>query len=199
MFLQAPSKELYGRQMERLAGINHERAISYQNKLANDYKALIKEKKGKQVFYHVNKRSEIAQKALSIAELERKIEFISKNKRGAAIQSLVSEMVEIAGTSVYFVVLFGSMARGQSRESSDIDLLFVLLEKGKTQSKLDDFARRMVIATPEKIAFNSITLRELEKQWHKEPIYRNIWEERIVLFGEQNFWQFVLKEGEPYG
>lgn len=198
-FLKAPSKELYGRQIDRLTGINHERAVAYENKLVNEYKVLIREKKGRQVFYRLNKQSEIAQKALSVAELERKIEFLRKNKRGTAIQSLVSEMVEMAGAGVYFVVLFGSMARGQAREASDIDLLFVLLEEKETRSRLDGFVRRMIIATPERLSFHPITLSELEKQWHKEPIYRNIWDERIVLFGEQNFWQFVLKNGEPHG
>lgn len=198
-FLKAPSKELYGRQIDRLTGISHERAVTYENRLVNDYKALIREKKGRQVFYRLNKQSEIAQKALSVAEMERKMEFLSKNKRGAAIQSLVSEMVGAAGAGIYFVALFGSMARNQAREASDIDLLFVLLEEKETKARLDGFVRRMVIATSERLSFHPITLAELEKQWHKEPVYQNIWDERIVLFGEHNFWQFVLKNGEPHG
>ena len=197
-FLKAPSEELYGRQIDRMTGISHERAVAYENKLV-DYKVLIREKKGRQMFYRLNKQSEMAQKALSVAELERKMEFLGKNKRGSAVQNLVSEMVDVAGTGVYFVILFGSMARNQAKEASDIDLLFVLLDKEETASKLEGFTRRIVNVTPERFSFHSLTLPELEKEWLEKSIYRNIWDERIVLSGEQNFWQFVLKKGEPHG
>lgn len=197
-FLQNPSKELYGRQIDRLTGVSHERAIAYENKLVN-YGALIREKKGNQVFYRVNKQNEIAQKALSVAELERKIEFIRRTEDGLSLQQLVSEMVRVGGAGVYFVVLFGSKARSQAREASDIDLLFVLHRNGTAKSRIGGFIRRMIIATGDRFSFHAITLSELEKQWLKEPVYRNIWDERIVLFGEENFWHFVLKIGEPHG
>lgn len=45
-FLQNPSKELYGRQIERLIRTNHERAVAYLNKLVDDYGVLGKERKG---------------------------------------------------------------------------------------------------------------------------------------------------------
>jgi predicted nucleotidyltransferase len=197
-FLQNPSKELYGRQIERLTETNHERALVYLGKLVTA-KVLIKEKKGKQMFYRLNKPNEIVLKALSMAELERKIEFIKKNERGIAIQHLVSELVEATGVGIYFVVVFGSVARGQAREASDIDFLFVLLQNGKTKSKIEGFVRRMVIVTGERLSFHSITLSELERRWLKEPVYKNIWDERIVFFGEENFWKFVLRRGEPHG
>ena len=41
------------------------------------------------------------------------------------------------------------------------------------------------------------TVEELESRWQKEPVYANIWDERVVFFGEENFWRFVLKKGEP--
>ena len=147
----------------------------------------------------MNKHNELTQKALSIVELERKIEFLKKNKRGAAIQNLVSEMVDVADAGVYFSILFGSMARNQAREASDIDLLFVLLDKESTRSKLENFTERMVMMTNERFSFHLVTLPELEKEWLEKSIYRNIWDERIVLSGEQNFWHFVLKNGEPHG
>jgi len=198
-FLQNPSKELYGRQIERLTGTNHERTVVYLNKLVTSHRALIGERKGKQVFYRLNKQNEIAQKALSVAELERKIGFIRKNKDGFVIQDLVSGITGEFGPAVYFIILFGSAARGQAREESDIDLLFVLLQNGKTKSRIEEFVKKRSIIGGKRFSFHSVTLPELKRRWSKEPVYKNIWDERIVFFGGENFWNFVLKEGEPHG
>lgn len=196
--LHNPSKELYGRQIERLTETNHERALAYLGKLV-DTKALFREKKGKQVFYRLNKQNEIVQKALSLAELERKIAFIKKNDNGFVIQDLVSQVIDEFRPAVYFVLLFGSVARGHATKDSDIDLLFVLLQNGKVKSRIEKIIRKRTIITGKKFSFHSITLPELKRRWPKEPVYRNIWDERIVFFGEENFWNFVLKEGEPHG
>jgi predicted nucleotidyltransferase len=199
VFLQNPSKELYGRQIERLATVSHERAVTYLNKLVNEHRALTKEKKGKQVFYRLNRHNELVLKTLSIAELERKIEFARKNEAGFVIQDLVSGITSESGSSIYFILLFGSTARGHAKEESDIDLLFVLLQNGKTKAKIEEMIKKRTVITGKRFSFHPVTLSELEKLWLKEPVYRNIWDERIVFFGEENFWKFVLKEGEPHG
>lgn len=196
-FLQNPSKELYGRQIERMTKTSHERAFVYLANLTHQ-KVLIAEKKGRQIFYRLNKQNELVKKALALAELERKIDFLKKNECGTSIQHLVLEIINATGAGVYFVILFGSVARGQAKEASDIDLLFVLLQNGKIKSKIEESVKRMGIVTGERFSFHSITLSGLEKRWLKEPVYKNIWDERIVLLGEENFWTFVLKQGEPY-
>lgn len=196
-FLQNPSKELYGRQIERMAGATHERSIVYLKSLV-DTKMLIREKKGNQVFYRLNKRNELVQKTLAFAELEKKREFIKKNGYGVTVFNLVSEVTDNFRTAVYFVLLFGSVARSQQRESSDIDLLFVLVENGKTKDEIEKIVKKQEMLTGKKISFHPITLKELEKEWRKKAIYKNIWDERVVFFGEDNFWNFVLKMGEPH-
>ena len=196
-FLHSPSKELYARQIERMAATNHERAGVYLAELAAQ-KVLLREKKGKQVFYHLNRHNELAQKALAFAELERKINFVKGNKEGFIVQDLVMQIVREHRPSIYFILLFGSVARGHQREESDIDLLFVLLENGKTKVKIEEMIKKQEMLTGKKISFHPVTIKELEKLWSKEPVYKNIWDERIVFFGEENFWSFVLKEGEPY-
>jgi predicted nucleotidyltransferase len=195
-FLHNPSKELYGREIERLAGTTHERTITYLNKLVNQ-KALIREKRGRQVFYRINKEHELVQKALSFAELKKRIEFSKHNEIAFTIQNLVSQELKEYQTSIYFIILFGSVARKQNAESSDIDLLLVLIQDGKIKSKLEEIIKRREKITGGKISLHAVTIEELEKGWLKEPIYKNIWDERIVFYGEENFWRFVLKNGEP--
>lgn len=196
-FMHGPSKELYGRQIERMAGTTHERSVTYLKSLVNA-KILSREKKGNQVFYRLNRQNEIVQKALAFAELERKINFIKGNKEGFIVQDLVLKIAKEYRSSIYFILLFGSVARGHQREESDIDLLFVLLENGKTREKIGELVKTQEMLTGKKVSFHPVTIRELEKLWSKEPVYKNIWDERVVFFGEENFWNFVLKEGEPH-
>ena len=191
-----PSKELYGREIERLAGTTHERTIVYLNKLVSQ-KALVREERGRQVFYRINKEHELAQKALSFAELKRKIEFSKDNEIAFIIQDIVSQTLKECQTSIYFVLLFGSMARKQNTKSSDIDLLFVLIQDGKIKNKLEEIIKKRENITGKKISLHTMSIDELEKRWLREPIYKNIWDERIVFYGEENFWRFVLKNGEP--
>jgi len=195
-FLHNPSRELYGRQIERMTNTSHERVVAYLGKLASNG-VLTREKKGKQVFYLPNRQNELAQKALSFAELERKMEFMKRNEPGFFVQDLVSQITGECGPSIYFILIFGSVARGQAKAGSDIDLFFVLLGNGNTKARIKKIIKKRETITGKKISFHSVSLRELEKAWMKEPVYRNIWDERMVFFGEENFWRFILKNGEP--
>lgn len=197
-FLLQPSRPLYGREIERLAGTTHERTTVYLDKLAKR-RILNKEKRGRQVFYSINKNSIFALKALSFSELERTTEFARKSELSAAIQDMVARTTQECTGFIYFILLFGSAARGHERESSDIDLLFVLLSNGKTGKRIENIAKKQEIIIGRKFSVHTITLPELGKKWDKEPIYRNIWDERIVFFGEENFWRFVFIKGEPHG
>lgn len=196
-FLQNPTGELYGRQIERMTDTNHERAGAYLGQLVNQ-KILLREEKGKQVFYRLNRKSERALKALAFLELEKRTEFIRGSKEGFIVQDLVTKVIDECRSSIYFVLLFGSVARGHQRESSDIDVLFVLLGNGKTRKGIERIIKKQELVSGKKISFHPVSLKELEKLWSSEPVYKNIWDERIVFFGEENFWSFVLKEGEPH-
>lgn len=195
-FLKTPSKELYGREIERLANTTHERTLNYLNGLTNK-KILSKEKRGKQVFYRLNKNNILTLKALSIAELEKRIEFTKTSHEASAITDFLRKSSDL-GLDVKFILLFGSVARKQSTKQSDIDLLFVLNKNGKAEQNLTKLARERETITGKSFSLHITNIKELEKRWLKEPIYRNIWDERIVLFGEEDFWRFVLTKGEPH-
>ncbi|MFA5050068.1 MAG: nucleotidyltransferase domain-containing protein [Candidatus Micrarchaeia archaeon] len=195
-FLKTPSKELYGREIERLANTTHERTLNYLNELTNK-KILFKEKKGKQVFYKLNKNNILTLKALSIAELEKRIEFSKKSKESSIIMDFLRKVSDL-NLDIEFILLFGSVARNQSTKQSDIDLLFVLNKNRKAEQSLTKLAKERETITKKSFSIHIITLKELGKRWLKEPVYRNIWDERIVLFGEEDFWRFILTKGEPH-
>lgn len=196
-FLLNPSQALYAREIERLTRTNHERTGVYLDKLTKTHKVLVREKKGKQVFYHLNKNSELARKTLAFAEMERRTKFVQTNKLGPIVRLIIYEVLKEHSAYIYFVALFGSIARSHQREGSDIDLFFVLLDNGKTKKKIGEILKKQEMLTGKKISFYPISLAELEIAWAKEPVYNNIWDERIIFYGEENFWNFVIKKGEP--
>jgi predicted nucleotidyltransferase len=196
-FLKDSGKELYARQIERMTGTNHERAGVYLAELVKQ-NVLLREKKGKQVFYRLNKNSELALKALAFAEMEIKRKFIKTNKDRFVVYDLISQINRELRPDLYFVLLFGSVAREHQRKESDIDLLFVLSGNKKTKARLEEMIKKQEMLTGKKISFHPVTIKELGKLWKREPVYKNIWDERIVFFGEENFWSYVFKEGNPY-
>lgn len=196
-FLQNPSKSLYAREIERLTKTNHERAGVYLEKLSKVHRILIREERGKQVFYHLNKNSELVRKILAFAEMERRTKFVRTNELGATVRTIIHEVLKECSPYVYFVALFGSVARGHQREDSDIDLFFVLLDTKKVKKRIGEMLKKQEMLIGKKISFHPISLAELEKEWSKKPVYKNIWDERIIFYGEENFWNFIIKWGEP--
>ncbi len=195
-YLDKPSKELYGREIERLAKTTHERTIKYLKDLVRK-KVLARETRGRQVFFKVNKNSELAIKALSLAEMERKTEFMASSDLAYVIHDVVARAIKESQPYIHSVLLFGSVARKQQKKRSDIDLLFILLKNGRIKSRIESIIKQQSTITGKEIQLHTVTVAELEKRWSREPVYRNVWDERIVFFGEENFWRFVLSKGEP--
>ena len=194
-FLFRPFDQLYGREIERLTSITHSRAVAYLASLV-EAKILISERRGNQVIYSVNPHNELTMKALSIAELERKTDFFNnKLVEKSILYRLVSESLNQCPNLLYFVLLFGSFARGQSRESSDLDILFVTAKNGNTKKKIEEIGKKLEASTGRKISVHVVGLKEIEKRWSNEPIYKGIWDDRIILYGEDQFWNFILNRG----
>ena len=196
-FLFEPSKEKYGREIERAAGFSHERAVSYLKDLVKE-KVLLCERKGRQVFYRLNRKSEAVTRIMSALEYERTREFLRSNKDAAVLlYDLKNDILSSKKGEIQFLVIFGSMARGESRAMSDIDLLAVTVSGKEPGGVRERIKRRSKIHGID-FSVHFVSLDELEKSWHKEPIYKNIWRERIVLYGESRFWEFVIEVGEAF-
>jgi predicted nucleotidyltransferase len=194
-FLLTPFKQLYGREIERLAGISHSRAVEYLKSLSKR-NILKSERRGNQVLYSLNQDNEVALKALSIAEMERKIEFFSDKLIEKSITyRLVSEILEELRDILSFTLLFGSFARGHAKESSDLDILFVVSDKAKGRRSIERIVEKLEKSTGRSISPHIVSNNDLEQKWLEEPIYKSIWEERILLYGEERFWSFVFMKG----
>lgn len=194
-FLDEPSKEKYGREIERDVDLSHERVVSYLKELAEE-KVLSFEKKGRQVFYSINKENDAVKRIMSSLEYERKQKFLANNKTIAfLLHELKKDVLSTQKSEIQFILLFGSMARGQAKADSDVDLLVVSAAEKEPAAMRETIKKRSKIAG-RGVSLHFISLDDLEKFWHKEPVYKNIWRERIVLYGEDRFWEFVLEKGE---
>jgi len=183
-----PLGEKYGLEIEdeiRKSGFNisHETVFTYLNHYCKTG-ILRKIKRGRQAFFSLT--SENALLIMALLEQDRTNLFLRDSK-------LTIPILEVSGLlgGCSFAVLFGSVARGHERDSSDMDILIV---DGKTDKAAISKKEAVYGIT---INIHSVPMKELENQWHREPIYKGIWRDRIVLKNYNRFWEFALAEGKP--
>jgi predicted nucleotidyltransferase len=186
-FQSDPFGEKYGLEIEREIEkkelkIAHETVLTYLNHFSQTG-ILIKEKKGRQVFFSLNTRNALP--ILSLLEQDRTNLFLRESTQAMEIFELGNLI-----SDCYLALVFGSVARKQQRERSDIDVLIV-------EGKIDETELKKKEALYGKISVHSIAKKDLRKHWHQKPIYKGIWKDRVVLKNYHNFWEFVLKEGKP--
>ena len=101
------------------------------------------------------------------------------------------------------VVLYGSVARGDNRKDSDIDLLLVIKDLPKTiteriilfdkvERKLDDDIMRLM-DEGYYVTFSPI-LKTPEEAMRFSPIYIDMTEDAIILYDRNEFFRKVLEK-----
>jgi predicted nucleotidyltransferase len=101
------------------------------------------------------------------------------------------------------VVLYGSVARGDNRKDSDIDLLLVIKDLPKTitervilfdkvERKLDDYIMRLM--DDGYYITLSPVLKTPEEAMRFSPIYMDMTEDAIILHDENGFFRKVLEK-----
>jgi len=103
------------------------------------------------------------------------------------------------------VVLYGSIARGDNRKDSDIDLLLVIKDLPKTiteriilfdkvERKLDDDIMRLM-NEGYYVTFSPI-LKTPEEAMRFSPIYMDMTEDAIILYDRDGFFRNVLEKNK---
>lgn len=117
--------------------------------------------------------------------MARKIEDIKPSVR-RALERFVQEVLARQSDNVVRIVLFGSVARGDDNEDSDIDV-FLLLKHDNVDEDLinsaisaDDMSDYETYTTP-----FSMSLDNYIKDEDIEPVIKNINREGIVLYDTQ--------------
>ena len=99
---------------------------------------------------------------------------------------MCKKLVEIYGESLNRIVIYGSYARGEENEQSDVDIALVL--KNKEKQTVHDTMTDIVVdyELENNIVLSVITIdQENYQKWKKVlPFYQNIDKEGIVLWKE---------------
>jgi predicted nucleotidyltransferase len=125
----------------------------------------------------------------------------------ATVQALITKLVERLkeefGDNLVSVVLYGSVARGDYRTDSDIDLLLVFEELPHGQFSRRDMVswleREVEREAPQRLEegqyhmFSTI-LKTREEARHTAPFYVDMTTDAVILYDEDHFFSGVLDD-----
>lgn len=105
------------------------------------------------------------------------------------INEFIGEVKNQHGRHIQQIVLFGSYARDEEREGSDIDILLLVdysdAEIKKIQNSIYDLAFELEMATGKDISPIIINVEQFRYWKDTLPFYRNIRREGVVLHGAE--------------
>lgn len=99
-------------------------------------------------------------------------------------EELVQGLTDILGNNISMIILYGSVARGDATEESDVDIAIVV------RSQMDDGTKRRFLSWAADMdiryerVFSIVDIQESNmKKWEDVlPFYRNVKKEGIVLW-----------------
>jgi len=114
----------------------------------------------------------------------------------AALAAALEAWSALLGQHLVSLVLFGSVARGEARKASDIDLLVIAEGFPKSLSErrrplLAEWSRVRAAKGLPAVEWNLVTKTPEEARYHS-PLYLDITEDGILLIDRGGFFQAVL-------
>lgn len=99
-------------------------------------------------------------------------------------RELIQGLTDIFHRNISMIILYGSVARDEATDESDIDIAIII------KDEMDDQTKRRFISWAADMdiryerVFSIVDIREENmKKWEKVlPFYQNIWKEGIVLW-----------------
>lgn len=99
-------------------------------------------------------------------------------------RELIQGLTDIFHRNISMIILYGSVARGDATDESDIDIAIIIKDEmdNQTKRRFINWAADMDIRYER--VFSIVDIREENmKKWEKVlPFYQNIWKEGIVLW-----------------
>jgi len=101
-------------------------------------------------------------------------------------KGFADDILKIFGDKIQNIILFGSVARGESNEESDIDILVITTEEDfRIRRELIGMAFRMLLKTHNDISVKMLSKRDFDAAANISFI-RNIWSEGIPIGRNQS-------------
>jgi len=111
-----------------------------------------------------------------------KLSILAEEDR-SAVEGFSSAVKEILGDRLARFILYGSKARGEGDEESDIDILIVVEGlKDEDETKLDDIAGEIFVSRAILISLIIFDSKNIEwKMGESSPFVKNVLEEGIEI------------------
>jgi predicted nucleotidyltransferase len=192
VLLPQPFKSYSIRQISELIKISY--ALVHQSVDSLTHKKIIKAKKVGNSWICQSNLSADSQ-SLAVFSLTHSIKFLKKVKFGF----LIDELKEKLNDFIYIMILFGSYAKGEATQRSDVDLLFVVQNDGDIEN-IDKKVKLILSATNFKVDFEVITVSWLLKMFEeKNSVGREVLEGSLVLHGAEQYYTLARSYDQKRG
>ncbi|MFC2165408.1 nucleotidyltransferase domain-containing protein [Acidobacteriota bacterium] len=193
LFFNYPIEEFHLREISRRAKVVPQNVKLYTSEFV-DNGLFIRRVLGNMTLFRINPESDYLLKFFEFFELQRKIEFISRNmKISRMLNEYIGNLIRLSNREIQMIILFGSVARGGWTRGSDIDILIVSAEENNnfTQiyKKAEEKTKPLLEISPIHVTINKI-IDGLEQNLE---FYDELWRDRIIFYNEYLFWQIVKK------
>jgi hypothetical protein len=109
-------------------------------------------------------------------------------KKAAA--EFAQRVTSALGDQVDAMVLYGSVARGEAKRYSDIDILVVSAHHDATRERVSEICEELTYEHNYTFFISIVHLSREELRWHTEvgsPFVRNVVDEGVILYDDGTF------------
>ena len=101
-----------------------------------------------------------------------------------SISEMIGKLSVIYGSLIYRAILYGSYARGEETDESDVDIAVILLEKPdrETTKRMIDLVASYELRCDKVLSVIDIDYEKFNRWKDTIPFYRNILRDGIVLW-----------------
>lgn len=197
LFIMSPFESIHLSEVAKRAGVSKERAHVYLNRLA-ERGFLSKAHKGNLTLFKAELENELLRKRFETYEVEKKLSFERMDvKIGNLCKDFAGDLNKEIKEKLAIVFLFGSGARQERGEESDVDLLVVVWSgKEKCEEITVDLGNRLSMRYGIEVVPLVVTMDEFREGLKaKKDFYNKLWRDRIVIYGESAFIEEVSEHG----
>ena len=202
LILKTMSKDLgrwyYTRELAKRSEVSVGTVSSEFSRLVKE--GLVQQKtEGQEKYYKLNLANPRTRKLCELFETDKKEKLFKENRRLAWILEDFAKRVSDFAPEVQSIILFGSAARGQATQRSDVDILVVVPNSEEEQFKklmdsIDKLADEVSGRHPAKLAPIVMMTKDFEESIKdKKRFAADVLEDGVVLFGEERYYYLLSR------